>query len=246
MRQIARHALVLLPLAALLVAAPVQLNGGKLMSYDSAFAERGGNGNGGGNGKGGGASNGGNSASNAGNSAGNGASASANAGSNGNHGQGNNGQGNGGQGNNGKGDISSQLGALNAGHASTKALANASTESRVGKIAAYKSAAEAAVTAGDKAAAAIAASDKADADLAAAQQELDALKADPNADLTDAQAKVDALAKIAAEAQAAEDKAKADAVAATKAEMDALIAAANKTPVSPETKDALDALLAGN
>src|SRR5262245_43801479 len=134
MKTITRHAFVVLPLAALFMAAPASLNGGKLVSYDAAFAAKGGNGNG----------NSGNGAGNGGSGAGNGASA--NAGSNGNHGQGNNG--------NGKG--SSELGALDAAHASSKALENAAATSRVGKIAAYKAAAEAAVTAGDEAATAIA------------------------------------------------------------------------------------------
>ena len=50
------------------------------------------------------------------------------------------------------GNIASKLGALNAAHASAKALANASPNSRVGKIAAYRDANAASVTAAEDAA----------------------------------------------------------------------------------------------
>jgi hypothetical protein len=50
MNEIMRHAFVALPLAALLVAAPMPLNSGKLMSTDAAYAAAGGNGKGNGNG----------------------------------------------------------------------------------------------------------------------------------------------------------------------------------------------------
>ena len=69
-----------------------------------------------------------------------------------------------------KTNIASKLGALNAAHASAKALANASPNSRVGKIAAYRDANAASVTAAEDAAeaAATAATAQADADAAAA------------------------------------------------------------------------------
>src|SRR5262245_6856767 len=61
MKRISRHALLVVPLATLLVAAPSLLNAGKLVSYDQAYAAKGGNGGGKGNGGGGGGNgNGGN------------------------------------------------------------------------------------------------------------------------------------------------------------------------------------------
>jgi hypothetical protein len=116
-------------IAAAFVAAPVGLGvNGHWIDGAAAYAKNGGgggngNGNGGGNGNGAGNSNG---ASNA-----NGASKNANAGKGlsgasddesapGNHGA-----------------LASSLGALNAANASTKALANANPNSRVGKIATY-------------------------------------------------------------------------------------------------------------
>ncbi len=69
------------------------------------------------------------------------------------------------------GSIASKLGALNAAHASATALANASPNSRVGKIAAYRDANAASLTAADAAdeAAATATTAQADADAAAAE-----------------------------------------------------------------------------
>lgn len=98
----------------------------------------GGGGDGGGNGNGGGHGNGG-----AGSAMGSGASASAGASVDPSH----TGKGSGSKGGKGsaaskgtKGSTASKLGALNAAHASPNALAHASPNSRVGKIAAYKEA----------------------------------------------------------------------------------------------------------
>ena len=76
----------------------------------------------------------------AGNGNGNNGNGNGNGGNNGN--SGNNGNaGNNGNGNNGHGSIASALGGLNAAHANENAFANASPNSRVGKIAAYRDAA---------------------------------------------------------------------------------------------------------
>jgi hypothetical protein len=50
MSDFARHAFVVAPLAALLIAAPVALNSGNLLSHNAAYAAAGGNGKGNGNG----------------------------------------------------------------------------------------------------------------------------------------------------------------------------------------------------
>jgi hypothetical protein len=121
MTEIARHVFVVLPLAALLVAAPAALNSGKLVSYDAAYAAAGGNGKG----KGGADGQGGSNSASA-NSQGGGAS------------QGNK---------NGQSDVKvangqlesqdngNQLGRLNAFmNASSNALLNASPKSAIGII----------------------------------------------------------------------------------------------------------------
>jgi hypothetical protein len=143
------------------------------------------------------------------------------------------------------GSTASKLGALNAAHASDTALANASPNSRVGKIAAYKEAELAA-----KAAAADAAA--ADQAIADAQAALDAALA-ANADddpLNDVdQATIDGLTQDVADAEAA--AATADATAQT-AQDDAdatLINAANKDitdddgNVLTDVRDAVNDLL---
>jgi hypothetical protein len=123
-----------------------------------------------------------------------------------------------------RGSTASELGALNAAHASDTALANASPNSRVGKIAAYKEAELAA-----KAAAAdVAAADQAVAD---AQAKLDAALA-ANADddpLNDVdQATIDGLTQGVADAQAAAETADATAAAAQDEADAALVNASNK------------------
>jgi hypothetical protein len=146
------------------------------------------------------------------------------------------------------GSTASKLGALNAAHASDTALANASSNSRVGKIAAYKEAELAA-----KAAAADAAT--ADQVVADAQAALDAALA-ANADddpLNDVdQATIDGLAQDVADAEA--DAATADATAQT-AQDDAdaaLVNAANKDitdddgNVLTDVRDAVNDLLGIN
>jgi hypothetical protein len=139
----------------------------------------------------------------------------------------------------------SSLGALNAAHASETALANASPNSRVGKIAAYKDAELAA-----KAAAADAAA--ADQAVADAQEALDAALA-ANADedpLNDVdQETIDGLAQDVADAEAAAATADADALAAQDAADAALVDAANKDitdddgNVFADVRDAVNDLL---
>ena len=143
------------------------------------------------------------------------------------------------------GSESSKLGALNAAHASETALANASPNSRVGKIAAYKEAELAAKTAAADAAAA-------DQAVADAQADLDAAIA-ANADddpLNDVdQETLDGLSQDVADAEAA--AAETDAVAqAAQDEADAaLVNAANKDitdengDVFADVRDAVNDLL---
>jgi hypothetical protein len=247
MTQTLRHVFTVLPIACLLVAAPLALGSGKFLSYDAAHADKGGNGNGKGGGIGGGSDGAGGKAG--------GQSAS-----------------NDGQGKNGKGGVAKQLGALNAAHASAKAFENASLKSRVGRIGTYKAAAEAAIAANDVAAAAIATaiannpaalqaiadSETADLELQAARDAL--ANATTDQEVQDATVALEAAVNKAEAAQLAETAAKDAAIAAdpvaqealqkaedaAKAEMEALTAAANKdTPLSPEAQGALDALLAG-
>jgi hypothetical protein len=143
------------------------------------------------------------------------------------------------------GSTSSKLGALNAAHASETALANASPNSRVGKIAAYK---EAELTA--KAAAADAAA--ADQAVADAQAALDAAL-DANADedpLNDVdQATVDGLTQDVADAEAAAATADETAQTAQDEADAALVNAANKDitdengDVFSDVRDAVNDLL---
>ena len=146
----------------------------------------------------------------------------------------------------GKGATASALGALNAAHASAQAFAHASPNSRLGKIKAY-------YLANQEAAASSAAFDQALTDASLTQEQFDAIKAAYDAHIA---------APENAELQAAYDAALGAAnTSATvfegllpayeTAQQDSLDAeaklslAANKTPVSDETKLALDALLEG-
>jgi hypothetical protein len=244
---------------------PALLDGASPFAIDSAFAAKGGNGNGnsGGNGNG--------------NSGGNGSSKSEKSSSakaektekvsNGN--------------------IASKLGALNAAHASANALDNASPNSRVGKIAAYQDANAAAVESGvalqaaqDQLASlneavtnydtALAGVTTAEGNLATGAPALQGIIDDPLAtddakaaaaaelqDLNDAvttaqatadglQAAADAAADQIPAAEEAVAQAEIDAAAAEAAALTALEAAANK-PVDDEgeVKAAVDALLLG-
>ena len=139
----------------------------------------------------------------------------------------------------------SDLGALNAAHASPHALAHANPNSRVGKIAAYKEAELAA-----KAAAADAAT--ADQAVADAQEALDgALAANADTDpLNDVdQATIDSLTQDVADAQAAAETADATAAAAQDDADAALVNASNKDitdddgNVFSDVRDAVNDLL---
>lgn len=175
-------------------------------SIDQAFAEKGGNGGGRGNAGNNGGIHGGGNHANA-----NGASRSFTEGAKTSP-----------SANKSKGSIASKLGALNAAHASANALANASPNSRVGKIAAYRDAAVAektaakvledatalATTTQDLANTAKSAYDKAVGDALAAaaavtlaQNNVNVAAADT--DLTNDAAFADALAKAQADATAA-------------------------------------------
>ena len=253
-----------LALSIAVLAAPVLLGTTSPFAIDSAFAGKGGDGNGGGNGGGSGNGGFGKSSSNHGNSGNK--VAKAEKATKINHGA-----------------TASKLGALNAAHASANALANASPNSRVGRIAAYGDASAAAVESGE---ALLAAQDQlaslnetvtnyntALADVTTAEEKLvagapalQAIVDDPLAtdeakatelqglnDAVDAaQTTADSL-QAAAEAAAAQipaaeatvTQAEIDAAAAEAAAQEALNYAANKTPVSDETKAALDALLVG-
>jgi hypothetical protein len=157
------------------------------------------------------------------------------------------------------GSITSQLGALNAAHASAKAFANASPNSRIGKIKAYYIANQLAVTAAttagltDAAALRDAFEGSAPASVLDAYEALQANPTDPalqvayaNAvsgagllpEQTTAMESAYSAWKSAADDDALAESAAADAEAA-------LDAAANKSPVSPEARIALDALLVG-
>jgi hypothetical protein len=146
------------------------------------------------------------------------------------------------------GSTASKLGALNAAHASDTALANASPNSRVGKIAAYKEAELAAQAAAADAGAA-------DQAVADAQAALDAALA-ANADddpLNDVdQATIDGLTQDVAEAEAAAETADATAAAAQDEADAALVNAANKDitdddgNVLTDVRDAVNDLLGIN
>lgn len=206
-------------LAATLVAAPVSLG---MLSIDTALAAKGGNGGGHGGGNGNG--------------------------NNGNHGNGNGASSHANKTGSAKAstakttkakatlmkkaakekqpNMASQLGALNAAHASARAFAHASPNSRVGRIAAYAAASSASTAAQDKVT-------QAEAGVQAAQ---DALDADPtNADLQ----------KALADAQQALTDSQTALTDAQIQSSTLLEAAANKHPVTPEMQIAVDNLLAG-
>lgn len=145
----------------------------------------------------------------------------------------------------GQGSSASSLGALNAAHASETALANASPNSRVGKIATYKEAELASQQAAADAAAA-------DQDVADAKAELDAaLAANADADpLNDVdQATIDGLEQDLADAEAAAAEADAAAEAAQDEADAALVDASNKDitdddgNVFSDVRDAVNDLL---
>lgn len=139
----------------------------------------------------------------------------------------------------------SDLGALNAAHASETALAHASPNSRVGKIAAYKEAALVAKKAADDAA-------TADQAVADAQSALDAALAANADDIPENdvdQATIDGLTQDVADAEAAAATADADAQAAQDTADAALVNAANKDitdddgNVLSDVRDAVNGLL---
>lgn len=163
--------------------------------------------------------------------------------------------------NSGKGKLASKLGALNAAHASAKAFAHASPNSRVGKIKAYYVANVAAEAADANLVTATAAN-------AAAQNALQAVVQGgytPAATLADAETVLTAakaalqlgsadpvLLKAVTDAQVVVDSFKASislalahttAVAADDKAKSLLSVAANKTPVDAVTRKALDLLL---
>jgi hypothetical protein len=151
------------------------------------------------------------------------------------------------------GGTSSDLGALNAAHASSKAFAHASPNSRVGKIKAYYVANEAALTAGADATAAQQTlndnisnllSESQYSGITADQINAALASADPTTALSDlgiTGADATSLMNDYSSWQSADAAAQQDQQLA----QDALDAAANKHPVSAETKAALDALLVG-
>ncbi len=145
---------------------------------------------------------------------------------------------------NANGASASDLGALNAAHASAKAFANAGSNSRVGKIKAYYLASEAAALTD---AAALQAAFEGSAPPAVVTAYL-ALKADPgNVTLQAAYAQAVSDAGLLPAQVIAFETAYTDwqnAVEADNQAATALNIAANKTPVSDETLIALDALVA--
>lgn len=147
---------------------------------------------------------------------------------------------------NGNGGSASDLGALNAGHAAPQAFANAVPGSRIGKIKAYYLASQ---TAALTDAAALQTSFEGSAP-AAVRDAYIALQADPtnvtlqvayNQAITDNNLTPEQVTAFEAAYTAWQGAVAADAAAAT-----ALNTAANKTPVSDETKAALDDLLVGS
>ncbi len=149
-------------------------------------------------------------------------------------------------------NIASRLGSLNAAHASPTALENASANSNVGRIAAYKAARIAADEAQDAAAAAQANADAlqgvADGLQAVADAARTAADEDPNnQDLQDAaeaaQAAADEAQAAADEAQSAADTAQ-DAADVAEAESDAALdEAAINREVTDEVETAVRGLL---
>lgn len=154
-------------------------------------------------------------------------------------------------------NIASKLGALNAAHASPQAFANASPNSRVGRIAAYAAAVEAGRTLEEAQAAFEGLTPVSDEDLAAAQDSLQALqnelaalpedapeRAEVEALIADAEA---SLADLEAQQTAYTDAEAALAEAETAATevgdpVELLEAAANK-PVDDDVVAAVNALL---
>lgn len=156
-------------------------------------------------------------------------------------------------------NIASKLGALNAAHASPRAFAHASPNSRIGKIKAYYEANQAfltaQLTAGATDAVALQAAFEASAPASVvdAYEALQANPADPALqaayDLAVATEvpTAEQLAELASTYTGWQSAVNDDALAAAaEAEAEAALnAAANKTPVSPEARIALDALLVG-
>jgi hypothetical protein len=147
---------------------------------------------------------------------------------------------------NGQGETASNLGALNAGHAAPQAFVNAAPNARVGKIKAYFLASQAAAQT-DAAALQTALEGSAPAPVVDAYKALQADPANPALQAAYDQAVADAALTEDQEATlAGAYSAWQEAVAADAAAASALDAAANKTPVSLETKAALDSLVAGS
>lgn len=153
----------------------------------------------------------------------------------------------------GKGSTESKLGALNAAHASEQAFANASPNSRVGRIAAYAAAVEAGREADDARAALDALDPVAGEDLDAARDEVERLRAELEEvpgdeaiqeELEAAEASLAELEERQEEYEAAETAlADAEALAEEAGDpMDLLQAAANK-PVDEEVVRAVNELL---
>jgi hypothetical protein len=140
----------------------------------------------------------------------------------------------------------SELGALNAAHASPQALANAAPNSRVGKIAAYKNAALTAQTADQAVTDAQSAVDAATQAVADAQAALDAANTtgDP-AQIAAAQSTLDAANQSLADAETNLANAQAGAATADATRDAALAAAANK-PITDRVVDAVNDLLGIN
>ena len=160
---------------------------------------------------------------------------------------------------NAHGKLASKMGALNAAHASAQAFANASPNSRVGRIRAYYEANREAMASQDAAMASQDAFDQAFADSAYTQEQYDAVKAaydalQDNPDDPDLQDAYDqALTENSVEQGTFEDLADKESTAlqdaATASEdadaaMSLLEAAANK-PVDDEVKAEVDRLLEG-
>ena len=223
-------------LAALLAAAPA-LNSGFLT--DQAYAGNG-NGNGGGNGGGKGGGKGGGANGNGGAQAGGKSQSAANSKDK------------------NIGVAANDLGALNAAHASAKALLHASDKSRVGKIRAYRDASILAASLAEIAAQTDAQALQNEFESAIPASALAAYQAwqqDPTnialqdayqAALVSAGLSADEIAALQSDYEAwqAAVQADADAAAAEAAAQDALEAAANKE-VTPEVRAAVDELLAG-
>ena len=134
--------------------------------------------------------------------------------------------------------MASKLGALNAAHASPNAFANASPNSRVGKIAAYQ-AANAAFTK------ALSSACQSSSACGSALTAFDTAKANYAANPTAANLAALNQARTAlAAAQKAVVQASTTLQALQKAALAALNAAANKHPVTASVRAALNALLA--